>query len=180
MHQSFFVNKRYIKSSLISKAVEEAYKTQVMVGKYPFLVLDIEIDASVIDVNTHPSKLEVKFSNENEIFRAVFHAVENALYSSPQIPKIEREDKNSIIDPSYIKNWKEKKEERSAASFEKTFPGQYTHEFKKTFDSTFSTEGKTVSPVLKERIPEEKKFQASKTTFYEVLSGVIEQMHRPP
>jgi len=89
-YQSFFVNKRYIKSPLISKAVEEAYKNQVMSGKYPMAVLNINIDASMIDINVHPSKQEVKFSNENEIFSAVFHAVENALHGDYKIPKIER------------------------------------------------------------------------------------------
>lgn len=87
--QSFFVNKRYIKSPLICKAVEDAYKNQIMIGKHPMAILNIEINPKYIDINVHPTKLEVKFSQDSEIFRAVFHAVENALYAIPNVPQIE-------------------------------------------------------------------------------------------
>ncbi len=87
--QSFFVNKRYVKSPLICKAVEDAYKNQIMIGKHPMAVLNIEINPKFIDINVHPTKLEVKFSQDSEVFRAVFHAVENALYAIPNVPQIE-------------------------------------------------------------------------------------------
>lgn len=87
--QSFFVNRRYIKSPLITKACEDAYKNQIMIGKHPMAVLNIEINPRFIDINVHPTKLEVKFSEESEVFRAVFHAVENALYAIPSVPQIE-------------------------------------------------------------------------------------------
>lgn len=87
--QSYFVNKRYIKSPLILKAVEAAYKNQIMIGKYPMAILNLEINPKFIDINVHPTKLEVKFSQESEIYRAVFHAVENALYALPNVPQIE-------------------------------------------------------------------------------------------
>ncbi len=87
--QSFFVNKRYIKSLLITKAFEDAYKNQLMTGKHPMAVLNIEINPKFIDINVHPTKLEVKFSGESDIFRAVFHAVENALFAIPNVPQIE-------------------------------------------------------------------------------------------
>lgn len=89
-YQSFFVNKRYIKSPLIIRAVEEAYKNQVMIGKFPMAALNIEINPSLIDINVHPTKLEVKFSNEKDIYHAVYYAVKNALYALPNVPKIER------------------------------------------------------------------------------------------
>lgn len=89
-YQSFFVNKRYIKSPLIIRAVEEAYKNQVMIGKFPMAVLNIEINPSLVDINVHPTKLEVKFSNEKDIYHAVYYAVKNALYALPNVPKIER------------------------------------------------------------------------------------------
>lgn len=87
--QSFFVNKRYIKSMRISGAVEGAYKNQIMIGKHPMAILNIEINPRFIDINVHPTKLEVKFSREEEVFRAIFHAVENALYAIPNVPQIE-------------------------------------------------------------------------------------------
>lgn len=89
-YQSFFINGRYVKSPLIMRAVEEAYKNQVMIGKFPVSVLNIEINPKMTDINVHPTKLEVKFSNENEIYRAVYNAVKEALYSIMDIPKIER------------------------------------------------------------------------------------------
>lgn len=89
-YQSYFVNGRYIKSPLLMKAVEEAYKNQVMIGKYPMVVLNIEINPQFTDINVHPTKLEVKFSNESEIYRSVYHGVKNALYALPNVPQIER------------------------------------------------------------------------------------------
>lgn len=89
-YQSFFINKRYIKSGMIARAVEEAYKNQIMIGKFPTVALNIEIDPHEVDINVHPTKLEVKFSDEGRIYRAVYHAVKNAIYSLPHIPEIER------------------------------------------------------------------------------------------
>ena len=88
-YQSFFVNGRYIKSPAITRAVEEAYKNQIMIGKFPMAVIKIEINPSQIDINVHPTKMEVKFSDEGAIYRAVYHAVKNALYSTVEYPEIE-------------------------------------------------------------------------------------------
>ncbi len=89
-YQSFFVNGRYIKSPSITRAVEEAYKNQVMVGKFPMAVIKIEINPAQIDINVHPTKMEVKFSDEGAVYRSVYHAVKNALYSTVEYPEIER------------------------------------------------------------------------------------------
>ncbi len=88
-YQSFFVNGRYIKSPAITRAVEEAYKNQIMIGKFPMAVIKIEINPTQIDINVHPTKMEVKFSDEGAIYRAVYHAVKNALYSTVEYPEIE-------------------------------------------------------------------------------------------
>ncbi len=79
--QSFFVNKRYIKSPLIIRAVEEAYKNQIMIGKFPVAILNIEVNPAKIDINVHPTKLEVKFSEEKAIYELVYYGVKNALYT---------------------------------------------------------------------------------------------------
>ncbi len=89
-YQSFFVNKRYINSKTIIAALENAYKNQIMIGKFPMAVLNIEIDPSLIDINVHPTKLEVKFSDEKAIYNVVYYGVKNALYAIPNVPKIER------------------------------------------------------------------------------------------
>ena len=73
-------------------ALENAYKNQIMIGKFPMAVLNIEIDPAQIDINVHPTKLEVKFSNERAVYDAVYYGTKNALYAVPNVPKIERGD----------------------------------------------------------------------------------------
>ena len=77
--QFFFVNGRQIKSRLMMAALEEAYKNQKMVGKFPACVLHLETKLNAVDVNVHPAKTEVKFGNERQVFSAVYHAVLSAL-----------------------------------------------------------------------------------------------------
>lgn len=89
-YQSYFVNSRYIKSPLLIRAVEEGYKNQIMIGKFPTACLNIEINPSLVDINVHPTKLEVKFSNESEVYRTVYNAVKEALYAIRDVPEIKR------------------------------------------------------------------------------------------
>jgi DNA mismatch repair protein MutL len=76
--QSIYVNGRYIKSKIISSAIDEAYKTYLLKNKYAFIILKLEVNPMLIDVNVHPTKMEIRFSEEQEIFRSVFHAINNA------------------------------------------------------------------------------------------------------
>ncbi len=92
-YQSFFVNKRYVKSPLMIRALEEAYKNQIMIGKFPMAILNVEINPELIDINVHPTKLEVKFSDEKTIYRSIYYAAKNALYELPNVPQIERGEK---------------------------------------------------------------------------------------
>lgn len=87
-YQSYFVNSRYIKSPIITRAVEEAYKNQIMIGKFPAAILNLKINAGDVDINVHPTKLEVKFSNEREIYQSVYYGVRNTLYSEANVPEI--------------------------------------------------------------------------------------------
>ncbi|MBR1730881.1 MAG: DNA mismatch repair endonuclease MutL [Ruminococcus sp.] len=79
--QNFFINGRYVKSGTASAALEEACKGSVMVGKFPACVLHISVPFEAIDVNVHPSKIQVRFINERPIFDAVYHAVKTCLNS---------------------------------------------------------------------------------------------------
>lgn len=88
-YETFLVNKRYIKSGIMIRALEEAYKNQIMISKFPTAILNIEISAENVDINVHPTKLECKFSNEQEIYQAIYHAVKSALYAIPNVPQIE-------------------------------------------------------------------------------------------
>lgn len=85
VNQSIYINKRYIRNKTVTSAIDAAYSTFLMKNRYPFIVLNIGMDPSKLDVNVHPSKMEVKFSNEQDIFRAVYHAVNNALLSQSAV-----------------------------------------------------------------------------------------------
>lgn len=77
--QSFFINSRYVRSKTCAGAVEEAYKNRLMTGRYPACVLNLEVDFDTVDVNVHPAKLEVRFSNERVVYNAVYAACMDAL-----------------------------------------------------------------------------------------------------
>ena len=100
--ENYFINGRYIKSSLINKAIEEAYKPFMMVHKYPFTLLNINIDSSQIDVNVHPTKMEIRFMNSSEVYTYIYHAVKDALEGINMIPEVELDNekngKNKNID----------------------------------------------------------------------------------
>ncbi|MFI3174951.1 MAG: DNA mismatch repair endonuclease MutL [Bacillota bacterium] len=74
-YENLFINGRYIKNSLVAKAVEDAYKTRLMVGKFPVFILHLEISPALIDINVHPSKLEVRFSDDDAIYDFFYEAV---------------------------------------------------------------------------------------------------------
>ncbi len=78
-NQTFFVNSRYIKSSLIASALAEAYRNYLIKGKFPFAVLFIDVPPQIVDVNVHPTKIDVRFANEQNVFRAIYHCVRQAL-----------------------------------------------------------------------------------------------------
>lgn len=82
--QNFFINGRYVKSVTAMAAIEEACKGNVMVGKFPACVLHISIPFEAIDVNVHPSKIEVRFINERPVFDAVYHAVKTSLNNNDE------------------------------------------------------------------------------------------------
>ena len=85
--QSFFINNRYVVSKTAMAAISEACKGVVMVGKFPSCVLNIEMSYNAVDVNVHPTKLEVRFVNERPVFDAVYHAVKTALQGGTQQPQ---------------------------------------------------------------------------------------------
>ena len=85
--QFFFVNGRQVKSPLMTAALEEAYKNQKMVGKFPGCVLHLQTKLNAVDVNVHPAKTEVKFGTERAVFSAVYHAVLSALEGDPSHPR---------------------------------------------------------------------------------------------
>ena len=87
--QTFFVNDRPVKSKLLIAALEEAYRNQMMVGKFPACVLHLRVPANAVDVNVHPAKTEVKFLNEKAVFDCVHYGVLGALNKTPDRPQVQ-------------------------------------------------------------------------------------------
>ncbi|HWT27817.1 MAG TPA: DNA mismatch repair endonuclease MutL, partial [Mobilitalea sp.] len=86
--ENYFINGRYIKSNIITKALEEAYRPFLMQHKYPFTSLYFEIDPSLIDVNVHPQKLEIRLKNSEDIYQLTMNAIRSALFGKELIPKV--------------------------------------------------------------------------------------------
>ena len=89
-NQLFFVNKRYIKDKTLSAATEQAYKGLIPLGKFGFVILNIKMEPSKVDVNVHPAKLEVRFQEENKIFQSIYHAIKDVLLKSELIADTEK------------------------------------------------------------------------------------------
>lgn len=101
-NQLFYINGRYIKDKILSAATEEAYRTLIPHGKFGFCIINIEMNPELVDVNVHPAKLEVRFSEEGKVFKAVNAAIKNALLKQDIT-------KESSVDEEEIKE--DKKEE---------------------------------------------------------------------
>lgn len=86
--EDYYVNQRYIKSNILTKAIEDAYRAFVMVHKFPFTVINFEIDPSLIDVNIHPAKRELKFINEPDMYDFTYISVRKALLFKELIPTV--------------------------------------------------------------------------------------------
>ena len=87
-YQFTFLNGRYVQSGTITAATEQAYKNSAMVGKFPVFVLSVEIPFETVDVNVHPAKTQVRFSDEKRVFTAVYNAVKNAILTGDTRPEI--------------------------------------------------------------------------------------------
>lgn len=90
--ETFYVNGRLVRNKLLSAAVEEGYKPYIMPGRYPFCCIELKIDPAYIDVNIHPSKLEIKFMFGQQIYDGICESVRNTLTKKPPIIEIKKED----------------------------------------------------------------------------------------
>ena len=102
--ENYFVDGRYIKSSIISKAIEDGYKDFTMQHKYPFVVLYLDVDTEHVDVNVHPTKMDVRFNNQQEIYNTLFAAVNEGLHQRELIPKVTLDDIKIPEKPKELKN----------------------------------------------------------------------------
>ncbi|MBQ6569002.1 MAG: DNA mismatch repair endonuclease MutL [Clostridia bacterium] len=95
--QHFFINSRYVKSRTMQAALEEACKGFVMTGKFPACVLFLEIASNMVDVNVHPSKTEVRFVSERQVFDAVYNGIKTAMLSNTQHPEFRLAEKRAAM-----------------------------------------------------------------------------------
>lgn len=86
--ENFFVNGRYVKSAMISKAVEDAYKDFMMQHKFPFVVLHFEVDGEQVDVNVHPTKMELRFQKQQDVYNSIYEGIHRRLLEPEFIPQV--------------------------------------------------------------------------------------------
>lgn len=100
-YENLFINGRFIKNQVVSSAVEDAYKTKLLIGKFPVFVLNLEVEPALVDVNVHPAKLEVRFKNDDEVYEFFYTAVSKALQETVLIPKavLEKKPKEKQPEP---------------------------------------------------------------------------------
>ncbi len=110
-YENFFINGRFIKSKIVSDAVEDAYRGKLMGGRFPVFILNMSVPSNTVDVNVHPTKLEARFSDENFIYEFIYDAVYNALKGEILIPGVKikeevliEEDKNQLLVKNDIKD----------------------------------------------------------------------------
>lgn len=88
-YENYYINGRYVKSNIIAKAIEDGYKDFTMQHKYPFTVLHFWLDGNEIDVNVHPTKMELRFSHQQEVYDFVYRTVKETLIEPDLIPRVE-------------------------------------------------------------------------------------------
>ena len=135
-YQYFFVNSRFIKSRMLSAALEEAYKNQLMVGRFPVCVLEIDLPVQAVDVNVHPAKTEVKFLSERGAFDAVHYAVLSALNKAPgrpavQLPKSRQDQIAGSVSSNIPASKKDFFQTKTAEEFRRTASSAEENPFEK-------------------------------------------------
>ena len=144
-YENYFINGRFIKNKVITRAIEDAYKSFLMQHRFPFTCLLISVDNSLVDVNVHPAKLEVRFSDTESIYRLVFHEVDNALRKKDLLPDMgvkQVPDKKPLVRDFNSNNKAEKTEKERGyiipdipmpEPFEKSRQGEWKKELKPVF-----------------------------------------------
>ena len=99
-YENYFVNGRYVKSKIIAKGIEDGYKSFMMQHRYPFVCLEFQIDGNLLDVNVHPTKMEIRFSNQNLVYDLVERTVKDALSGKELIPEVTLDEpKKQVVMP---------------------------------------------------------------------------------
>ena len=141
--ENYYINGRYVKNNIITKAIENAYKGFLMQHKFPFVSLQIEMEGNDLDVNVHPAKREVRFAREQEVYEAVYDTVRRALTAREMIPKVTIEKPQPEKKEAPVKSvtipepFEKKRREQIYESTVKESPASYEiHREKKIFSSS--------------------------------------------
>ena len=103
-NQLFFVNKRYIKDKTLTAATEQAYKGLIPIGRFGFVVLNLEMSPAKVDVNVHPAKLEVRFQEENKVFQAIYHSIKDTLLKGELVANTEKQSQEETTENKPAEN----------------------------------------------------------------------------
>lgn len=164
-YENYFINGRFIKNKVITRAIEDAYKSFLMQHRFPFTCLLISVDSSLVDVNVHPAKLEVRFSDTESLYRLIFHEVDNALRKKDLLPDMgikQVPDKQPLVREFKSVSKSEKSEGYVIPDipmpepFEKSRQGEWKKELKPVFKQECFVAEKTkrdeTSPLIKSEV----------------------------
>ena len=159
-YENYFINGRYIKSALLAKAIEEAYKGFMMQHQYPFCVLYFEIKSELIDVNVHPTKMELRFTQNETIYKLLYEIIRNALTHKefiPQVPVTEEKKEpqkplvvNTAPEPFEIRRLNEEKrlnDIRKAVAIDSPYERKYPDRVKE--NNSYGTANQVFSKLAK-------------------------------
>lgn len=179
--QIFFVNGRSVVSRTVSFALSEAYKNQLTVGRFPSAVLNIEVDPSAVDVNVHPSKTEVKFTDEKAIYDAVYWGVKNMLYEKPYVPAVESITKKPAepVRPAQTEALKEQNPivahvQKSLDTFGKKSGFHKIEPVKKEASKTFAAEERVKYEPKPEEKPAQQTIAAEETDDFTLIGQIFD------
>ena len=159
-YESYFINGRYIKSSIIYKAIEEGYRTFTMKHRYPFVCLDFKINQELLDVNVHPTKMEIRFRNGREIYELVVDTVKEALLQKDLVQDVLRETPKKKEQPKT-------KEVKKPEPFEVNRRKEETQKMDQTMKDFAKMQGHRAKPegMKQDRLKSESSQTAKKPTY---------------
>ncbi len=171
--QFFFLNGRLVKSGTAMAALEQAYKNSAMVGKFPYCVLNISVPFSTVDVNVHPAKTEVRFTDEKRVFSCIYYAVKNALLKGDVRPEIKVQDKVSRFERMSVEQFRQTaitEEKATSRSFTAGFAEKpATPKKLADFDQrpVFTPKREEIKTITQSPIPQQEKREEPRVTVEE-------------
>ena len=150
--ENYFINGRYIKSNIISKAIEDGYKFILMQHKYPFTVINFEINPEFLDVNVHPSKMELRFRKSESIYPIISETINDCLIEKPNIIDVKLEQEKEITESyKYVPEPFEIKRNETAKHNEYNFSASFGESVNETDDYTTDSKNHILENGLNDR-----------------------------